>query len=514
MPDFIKYLTILRMVQRSEQEKVRIDKLARLREGGFTFPNDVKISATSEDVRNAKVSEDPESSERYTVAGRIVQMRVMGKAAFLHILDGVGRLQFYVRKDVIGEEAFKEFKQFDIGDVVSASGYPFVTKTGEQSLATESIRLLTKSLIPLPEKWHGLTDVEARYRNRYVDLIANPDVREVFKTRAKVIREIRSFLDDRDYIEVETPTLHYSVGGATAKPFLTHYNALDTDMVLRIALELPLKKLVVGGLERVYEIGRVFRNEGVSKKHNPEFTMLEFYQAYTTFEDMMEITEQMFLKVLGSVRGEGMVIPFGDVEVDMTPPWPRISMLESVYQIGGVDRSIDLSELKGIHQVAEKSGIQLGDSDDWGRSLEAVWDQLVEPKLINPTFITHHPYSISPLARKSDEDPKVTDRFELLIAGMEMANAFSELNDPIDQRERFEAQVARKESGDEEACDLDEDYLRALEYGLPPTGGEGVGIDRLVMLLTNSPTIRDVLLFPQLKPEVQSDVQPKEQEGE
>jgi lysyl-tRNA synthetase, class II len=354
-------------------------------------------------------------------------------------------------------------------------------------------------LIPLPEKWHGLSDTETRYRQRYVDLIANSDVRDVFRKRSKIIKAIRDFLEKRDYVEVETPVLHYIAGGATARPFKTHYNALHCDMNLRIALELPLKKLIVGGLERVYEIGRIFRNEGLSKKHNPEFTMLEFYQAYATFNDLMTLTEEMFVEVANLVNGS-LIVKFGEKEIDFTPPWPRISMLDSIHDIGGVPRSLNLNELSSLHKVAAEHKIELNEKNDWGRCLEALWGDLVEPKLWQPTFITHHPFSISPLARQTLSDPKVTDRFELIIAGMETANAFSELNDAEDQRQRFEEQARRKEQGDEEASEIDEDFLRALEYGMPPTAGEGIGIDRLVMLLTNSATIRDVLLFPQLKP--------------
>lgn len=486
------------MTERTEQELVRFAKLKKLREHSYPFPNDTKVNARSADVLAAAV-EVPEQAKRFTIAGRIVQMRLMGKAAFVHILDGAGKIQLYVKKDEIGDESFERFKDFDIGDIVETSGYAFVTKTGEKSLHAESIRLLTKSLIPLPEKWHGLKDLEARYRYRYVDLISNPEVREVFRTRAAIIREVRRFLDNRGFLEVETPILHYTAGGATARPFTTYHNALGIDMHLRIALELPLKKLVVGGLERVYEIGRNFRNEGLSKKHNPEFTMLEFYQAYATFDDLMNLTEELYVHLANTITG-GLKVPYGEHVIDFTPPWPRISMQESVHSIGGVERSFDLSTAEGVRAAAARHGVGLEEPEDWGRCLEALWGELVEHKLINPTFITHHPFSISPLARKNLENGAITDRFELIIAGMEGANAFSELNDAEDQRERFEAQARRKAEGDEEATEVDEDFLRALEYGLPPTAGEGVGIDRLVMLLTNSPTIRDVLLFPQLKP--------------
>jgi len=486
------------MTERSEQELVRFEKLKKLREKGYPFPNDVKVDASSASILKSEI-EDPQNAKRFCLAGRLVQIRSMGKAAFVHVLDGQGKIQAYVKKDIVGDDSYELFKDFDIGDIVEVKGYAFVTKTGEKSLFAESIRLLVKSLIPLPEKWHGLTDTEIRYRHRYVDLIANPEVRDVFKKRSQIIKAVRDFLEARDFIEVETPVLHYIAGGATAKPFKTHYNALDCEMNLRIALELPLKKLIVGGLERVYEIGRNFRNEGLSKKHNPEFTMLEFYQAFATFQDLMTLTEEMFVEVIKKVHGS-LKLPFGDKEIDFTPPWPRISMLESIYQIGKVDRSFDLNDLSGIHKAAVKYKVELSEKEDWGRGLEDLWGALVEPQLWNPTFITHHPFSISPLARQNQTDAKVTDRFELIVAGMETANAFSELNDAEDQRERFEVQAKRKEKGDEEATDVDDDFLKALEYGLPPTAGQGVGIDRLVMLLTNSATIRDVLLFPQLKP--------------
>ncbi|RMG40538.1 MAG: lysine--tRNA ligase [Candidatus Dadabacteria bacterium] len=487
------------MSDRPEQEQIRFNKLRKLREEeGFDYPNDVSVNASTADVLSAEVLE-PEKAPRFNIAGRIVQLRLMGKAAFVHLLDGSGKLQVYIRKDQVGEQAYRIFKEADIGDIYEVSGYAFVTKTGEKSLFAESIRLLVKGLVPLPEKWHGLSDVELRYRQRYVDLIANPEVREIFRKRARIIAGIRSFLDDLGFLEVETPVLNYVAGGATARPFITHYNALHCDMYLRIALELPLKKLVVGGLERVYEIGRIFRNEGLSKKHNPEFTMLEFYAAYLDYTRLMDLTEEMLHKIVVDLCGSAKIDYLGQ-QLDFTPPWPRISMLDSIYEIGGVERNFDLNTLEGVKAAAVKYEVELEEPQDWGRSLDNLWEKLVEHKMISPTFLTHHPFSISPLAKKNRENPNVTDRFELIIAGMEVANAFSELNDPVDQRERFEAQAERKAKGDQEASDVEEDFLRALEYGLPPTGGEGIGIDRLVMLLTNSPSIRDVLLFPQLKP--------------
>jgi lysyl-tRNA synthetase class 2 len=493
------------VVQRSEQELVRFEKLEKLRALGNPFPNSVKLNASTVEIAASAPVTDPGkvtagSVPLMTTAGRIVALRFMGKAAFVNILDSVGRIQAYVRLDEIGAESFEKFKDLDIGDIIEVSGLPFVTKTGEKSLWAKSARLLTKCLIPLPEKWHGLTDIEARYRHRYVDLIANPEVRDTFRKRAQIIKEIRNFLDSRGFLEVETPVLQSVPGGADARPFNTHHNALGLDMHLRISLELPLKKLVVGGFDRVYELSRVFRNEGISTKHNPEFTMLEFYMAYATFEDLMNLSEELFTSLVRKICG-GTKITFNGKEIDFAGPWPRLSMQESIHVIGGVSRDIDLSEIKNIHKVAETHKIHLPEKGDWGRCLMALWDELVEDRIVNPTFITHHPFSISPLARANDVDRKITDRFELIIAGMEASNAFSELNDAVDQRGRFESQANRKASGDQEAHDVDEDFLRALEYGLPPTAGQGIGIDRLTMLLTNSVSIRDVILFPTLKPE-------------
>jgi lysyl-tRNA synthetase class 2 len=478
---------------RSEQEVLRFQKLKKLREKGFSFPNDVKPTILGDKFKTVEIKE----GEEFTVCGRITQKRVMGKAMFLHILDSQAKIQLYGRKDELAD--YEDLSELDLGDIISATGAIFITKTGERTIHIKSWKLLVKALVPLPEKWHGLSDVEARYRYRYLDLISNPEVRESFKKRSLIVQKVREFLVERGFLEVETPVLHYVPAGASAKPFKTHHNSLGIDMFLRVALELPLKKLVVGGLERVFEIGRNFRNEGISRKHNPEFTMLEFYQAYATFEDLMDLTEEMFLKLADEVVGS-RVLQYGEVEVNLASPWKRISMENSIREIGGVEGN--LRDLNTLHQVAARHKIHLEEKNDWGRCIEALWGELVEPKLINPTFITHHPFSISPLARKTEGDPLVTDRFELIIAGMEMANAFSELNDAEDQRERFEEQARRKNAGDEEAHDVDEDFLRALEVGLPPTAGEGIGIDRLVMLFTNSTNIRDVVLFPQLKPDV------------
>ncbi len=485
--------------ERSEQELVRLAKLAALREQGFGYPNNIEGLSYSSDVA-ALEPKEPENSTRVKVAGRIVQLRQMGKAAFAQILDVKGKIQIYVRKGDVPDESFEQFKTFDLGDIVEAGGYLFVTKTGEKTIHCEQIRILNKCLIPPPEKWHGLTDVEARYRHRYLDLFSNPEVRDVFRKRSQIISYIRQFLNKRDYLEVETPVLNPIAGGATAKPFNTHYNALSADMTLRIALELPLKKLVVGGLDRVYEIGRVFRNEGLSKKHNPEFTMIEFYQAYATYEDLMNLTEELLEGLVTELFGTSD-ITFNHQQISFKGPFKRISMQESLHEYGGVDRGLDLSKLENLIKVAEDNSIALETKDDWGVVLEQLWGEMVEHKLINPTFITQHPFSISPLARKNDQNPLVTDRFELIVAGMELANAFSELNDPIDQRQRFEAQLNDKREVQAEGGKVDEDFLHALEVGLPPTAGQGIGIDRLTMLLTDSATVKDVILFPQLKPE-------------
>ena len=499
------------MRERNEQEQIRFDKLNELREKGNIYPNNVEVNSNSKFVKEIEVKE-PEESERLKVAGRIVQKRIMGKASFVHIQDRYGKLQLYVRRDDVGTEAYSEFKQYDIGDIVEVSGYVFMTRTEEKTIHAEEIRLLTKSLIPLPEKWHGLSDVDSRFRHRYIDLIANPEVRDIFEKRAKIIRYIRNFLDTRGYLEVETSILSDIASGAIARPFKSHYNALNTDMNLRIALELPLKKLIVGGFERVYEIGKNFRNEGLSKKHSPEFTMMEFYEAYADYNKLIEMTEELISGLVEELHGSTK-ITYGDKEVDFSRPWKRVSMKDSISEIGGVSADRDFDDVNELVKIAEENNVHLDDKSDWGHIIESLWGELVEPKLINPTFITEHPFSISPFARKNDDNPKVTDRFELIVAGMELANAFSELNDPIDQLERLLEQAKKKTGGELEVADLDEDYIRALEYGMPPTAGEGIGIDRLVMLLTNSHSIREVILFPQLKP-LDSDSEEEKSEEE
>ena len=487
--------------ERSEQELVRIEKLKAAREKAYPFPNDCSLSDTSKSFLDVLDSElELEDKPTHTLAGRIMTVREMGKAAFCNIQDRAGLVQVYVRKDEVGDEAFDAFKTFDIGDIIEVSGAAFKTKKGEPTLRAKSVRQLVKCLHPLPEKWHGLTDVEKRYRQRYLDLIVNPDVRDTFVKRAQIIAYIRNFFNSRDYVEVETPMMSGLSAGASAKPFETHHNSLDLDLYMRIALELPLKRLVVGGIERVYEIGRVFRNEGISIQHNPEFTMIEFYEAYATYETLMELTEELIEGMCQEVIGS-TTVEFSGKEIDFSRPWKRLTMAESIYEVGGLSRDFDLSDLEGVKKAAEHLGIEsVKGIKDYGKALFEIFDVYVEEKIVNPTFITKHPLSVSPLARPSLEEPEFTDRFELIVAGMELANAFSELNDPEDQRQRFEAQLAAKAEGDEEAMDLDEDFLCALEHGMPPTAGQGIGVDRLVMLLTGSASIRDVILFPQMRP--------------
>lgn len=488
------------MTVRTEQEEVRFAKLAAMREEGFLYPNEVRRSGFTIDVLAQPIAEPPESGERHTVAGRVVLMRQMGKATFCHILDMKGKLQLYLRQDTIGDEQYRAVRELDMGDIVEARGYLFVTKTGEKTLHVDSFRPLVKCLVPPPEKWHGLTDVEARYRHRHLDLISHPEVRDVFRRRAQIIRFIREFLDSRDFLEVETPVLQSVAGGTIARPFATHHNSLGIDMFMRIALELPLKKLVVGGLERVYELGRCFRNEGLSKKHNPEFTMIEFYEAFATFEDHMNLVEELLSGLVKTVCGSDLLSYQGKT-ISFNRPFKRLSMHGSLHEVGKVPHSEDVWDLATLQRIASHHHVALAEPNDWGKVLEALWGELVEPHLVDPTFITHHPASISPLARRNDVNPAICDRYELVIAGMEVANGYSELNDPVDQRRRFEEQAARKAAGDHEAFDTDEDYLRALESGLPPTAGDGMGIDRLTMLLSDAASIREVLLFPQMKPE-------------
>ncbi len=482
----------------------RRSKLTELREMGVNpYANDFPVRHTSADVITAHGEQDPvefaADAPLYVLGGRIMARRDFGKAAFIQLQDRKGRLQVYVARDAVGEEAFEIFRKADVGDIVGVSGAPFRTKTGELSLRAESFRLLTKSLQFLPEKWHGLTDVETRYRQRYLDLIVNPQVQEVFRKRSRIVNLIRQYMVDHDYLEVETPMMQPVAGGATARPFVTHHNTLKMDLFLRIAPELYLKRLVVGGFERVFEINRNFRNEGISIQHNPEFTMMEFYQAYATYQDLMAFTEKLICHLAVEVCGS-LKIEYGGREVDLTPPWDRFTMKEAIVRYGEVELSL-LEDRERSLAYADSLGLELDRGVSHGKLLTEIFETVAEPHLWQPTFITEYPTEVSPLSRMNDLNPAVVDRFELYIVGRELANAFSELNDPIDQKERFVQQLAEKESGDEEAHAMDEDYIRALEYGLPPTAGEGIGIDRLVMLLTDSPSIRDVILFPQMRPE-------------
>ena len=486
---------------REEQElnhllKVRREKLAELCENGRDPYKVTKYDVTAHSMEVKEHYEELEGKE-VSLAGRMMSKRVMGKASFCNLQDLQGNIQSYVARDEIGEEAYKEFKKMDIGDIIGIRGIVFTTKTGEISIHAKSVELLSKSLQILPEKFHGLTNTDMRYRQRYVDLIMNPEVKDTFIKRSQIVKEIRSFLDGRGFMEVETPVLVANAGGANARPFQTHFNALDEDVNLRISLELYLKRLIVGGLERVYEIGRVFRNEGTDTKHNPEFTLLEIYQAFTNYEGMMELTETMFREVARKVLGTLQVEYDGEV-IDLEKPFARITMIDAVKQYSGVD----FREIKTDQEakaVAKEHHIEYENRHKKGDILNLFFEEYVEEKLVQPTFVTDHPVDISPLSKRKPEDPEYTERFELYITRREFANAYSELNDPIDQRERFLAQEALKAAGDEEACSMDDDFINALMIGMPPTGGLGIGIDRFVMLLTNSYAIRDVLLFPTMK---------------
>lgn len=440
---------------------------------------------------------DQLAGQRVRVAGRIMTKRGHGKAGFAHIQDFSGRVQIYGRLDVLGEEGYSLFEDLDIGDIIGVEGEVFRTQRGEVTVKVHQLTMLAKSLRPLPEKWHGLKDIELRYRQRYLDLIVNPEVQKTFIIRSRTIAAIRNFLDRRGFLEVETPMMHPVPGGAAARPFITHHNALDMDLYLRIAPELYLKRLLVGGIEKVYELNRNFRNEGISPKHNPEFTMVEIYQAYADYEDMMALTEELISSVAQEVLGTCR-ITYQGVEIDLTPPWRRMTMLEAVKEATGVDFSLLNDE--EARRKGRELGLEISDDAAWGKVVNEVFEEFVEDKLIQPTFILDYPVEVSPLAKRKQEDPRLTYRFEAFIYAREMANAFSELNDPLDQRERFERQMKLREKGDEEAHRMDEDFLVALEYGMPPAGGLGIGIDRLVMLFTDSPSIRDVILFPLMRP--------------
>ncbi len=484
--------------------KARREKAENLAEAGVKlFSNDFKHPVPIKDILPRGELLAPESHEQdcgqYRIAGRIMSMRKFGKAAFFHLEDESGNIQVYVRRDFLGEKPFKVFKKWDVGDIVGAEGKLFKTKTGELSIEAANLHMITKSLRPLPEKFHGLTDVETRYRQRYVDMIANPEVRDTFRKRVEIIRMIREFFNNRKFLEVETPMMQPIPGGATAKPFKTHHNALGMDLFLRIAPELYLKRLLVGGFERVFEINRNFRNEGLSTRHNPEFTMLEFYQAYITYHDLMDLTEELISWITMDIC-DSMEINYQGVAVNLTPPWQRYTMDEALIKVVGISPDILGDEEKLMAFVKEKQ-IELQPGAGAGKAKTELFELLVEEKLINPTFITSYPTEVSPLARRNEEYPAVTDRFELFITGREIANGFSELNDPIDQYQRFASQIDNRGDDEEIHPELDHDYIRALEYGMPAAAGEGIGIDRLVMLLTDAPSIRDVILFPHLKPE-------------
>ncbi|MFC4777248.1 lysine--tRNA ligase [Paenibacillus sp. GCM10023252] len=493
--------------QQQEQElsellQIRRDKLDGLRELGVDpFGRRFERSHQAKDLLTAYEETSKEDLEaqafEVSIAGRIMQKRGMGKAAFAHIQDLSGRIQIYVRKDTVEENKYAAFDMLDIGDIVGVRGVVFKTNTGEVSVKAKDIEVLTKSLLPLPDKFHGLKDVELRYRQRYVDLIVSPEVQQTFISRSRIIQSMRRYLDSRGYLEVETPTLHSIAGGAAARPFVTHHNALDMQLYMRIAIELHLKRLIVGGLEKVYEIGRVYRNEGISTRHNPEFTMIELYEAYADYRDIMSLTENLIAHIAEEVFGTTKITYQGQ-EIDLTPEWRRVSMVDLVKEVTGVDFGAEMSD-EEAHRLAKEHKVPVEAHMTFGHILNAFFEQFCEHTLIQPTFVTGHPVAISPLAKKSEKDGRFTDRFELFIVAREHANAFTELNDPIDQRERFESQLVEREHGNDEAHEMDDDFIRALEYGMPPTGGLGIGIDRLVMLLTDAPSIRDVLLFPHMR---------------
>ena len=483
----------------SQLTKVRRDKLRELQESG-NDPFQITKYEVNNDSANIKANFDALEGSEVSIAGRLMSKRGMGKVSFCDLQDKSGRIQLYARKDEMDEAEYNRFKKFDIGDIVGVKGVVFRTQRGEMSVRVETVTLLSKSLLPLPEKFHGLTNTELRYRQRYVDLIVNPEVKRTFVLRSQFVKHVRDFLDGRGYMEVETPVLNTISGGATARPFITHHNTLDIDMYLRIATELPLKRLIVGGMDRVYEIGRIFRNEGMDPKHNPEFTTVELYEAYADFNDMMDLFEDLLTSAAQKLLGTYQLEWQGE-QIDLTPGWPRLPMHEAVKQYTGLDFMAITSDEEAV-AAAKSIGVELPETADptWGNALYEVFDQRVEEKLVQPTFITMHPVDVSPLAKRSPKDPRLTERFELFICRSEMGNAFSELNDPIDQRQRFQKQGELRDKGDDEAGMMDEDFITALEYGLPPTGGLGIGIDRCVMMLTNSDSIREVILFPTMKP--------------
>ena len=482
----------------------RLKKAEELKSSGINlYPSFNQVSHKIKEIQEgfSSVGENlPEdSSPSVKAAGRLMAIRDFGKSVFFQVQDGTGRLQGYLKKELIGADDFSLFKKMDVGDFLGLEGPLFRTKTGELTILVKKLQLLSKALRPLPEKFHGLVDVEQRYRQRYLDLLVNVKVREIFYLRSKLMALIRSFMTDRGFLEVETPMMQAIPGGATAKPFKTFHNALNLPLFLRIAPELYLKRLVVGGLDKVFEINRNFRNEGISIQHNPEFTMIEFYQAYATYEDLMALTEELFHSLAMNLKGS-LRFSYQGEAIDLTPPWERIPFMESLTGIGGIDPEVLKDSRKAI-ALARSLGADLRATDGKGKALTKIFEQLVEPRLRQPTFVTGYPIEVSPLAKRNQEDPEVTDRFELFISGRELANGFNELNDPLEQKERFLDQLKAKEAGDEEAQDVDWDFLLALEYGLPPTAGEGIGVDRLVMLFSDAPSIREVILFPQLRPE-------------
>ena len=488
----------------NDQMQVRRQKLQELYDLGIDpFGTRFDRTANAEslhaqwDAFSKEELQEKEDESSVAIAGRVMTKRGKGKAGFAHVQDLSGQIQLYVRKDQVGEEAFELWDKTDLGDIVGVEGVMFKTNTGELSVKAKSFKVLSKSLRPLPDKFHGLQDVEQRYRQRYLDLITNQDSTQTFINRSKIIQEMRSYLNDKGFLEVETPMMHYIAGGAAARPFVTHHNALDATLYMRIAIELHLKRLIVGGLEKVYEIGRVFRNEGVSTRHNPEFTMIELYEAYADYEDIMDLTESLVRHISQKVLGTAKVT-YGGEMIDLESKWRRVHMVDAVKEATGVN-FFDVKSDEEAKALAKEHGIEIKDTMKYGHILNEFFEQKVEETLVQPTFVYGHPVDISPLAKKNEADPRFTDRFELFIVRREHANAFSELNDPVDQRQRFEAQMVEKAEGNDEAHEMDEDFLEALEYGMPPTGGLGIGIDRLVMLLTDAPSIRDVLLFPYMR---------------
>ncbi|MGP0587963.1 lysine--tRNA ligase [Paenibacillus timonensis] len=486
----------------SELLQIRRDKLDELRGLGIDpFGKKYERTHMAGDILRQydELSKEDleEKNVEVSIAGRIVAKRGMGKASFAHLQDLSGKIQIYVRQDSVPEVKYEAFSILDLGDIVGVTGEVFKTKTGETTIKVKDLEVLSKSLYPLPDKYHGLKDVELRYRQRYVDLIVNPEVQQTFIKRSRIIQSMRRYLDSLGYLEVETPTLHSIAGGAAARPFITHHNALDMQLYMRIAIELHLKRLIVGGMEKVYEIGRVYRNEGISTRHNPEFTMIELYEAYADYQDIMALTENMIAHIAQEVLGT-QVVNYQGHEVNLAPQWRRVSMVDAVKEVTGVDFGVQMSN-EEAHRLAKEHKVPVEPHMTFGHILNAFFEQFVEETLIQPTFVYGHPVEISPLAKKNEQDPRFTDRFELFIVAREHANAFTELNDPIDQRQRFEAQLLEREHGNDEAHEMDEDFIRSLEYGMPPTGGLGIGVDRLVMLLTDSASIRDVLLFPHMR---------------